>query len=323
MMFVAMLFYGMFRLCVPAQDTVQYDLIIGSYTQKGNPGIEIFKVGAEKKLVTKSYDINNNNASFIAFSPDRKFMYAVHEENAGPAFLSAYQKNNIGKYELLNTESVIGGAACHVNYNPSTETVYVANYMGGSLSVFKTFHGKLLPVAQHIEYKGKGVNLSRQEKAHAHNVMFSPDHHYLYVSDLGTDKIHRHKIYADGTVDERSYDIEISSGNGPRHLVFNEDGSKAYLINELKGVIDVFNVNEKGFIKIQTIVSDTAQTKTDKGSADIHFSPDGKWLISSNRVTSNDLAVFSVLPDGTLKQMGHQAVGKRPRNFCFTPDGKY
>ncbi|MFZ9660837.1 MAG: Atu1372/SO_1960 family protein [Chitinophagaceae bacterium] len=323
MFFITVILQGIFRLFSAASDTVSYDITVGSYTQKGNAGIEFFNVQPETGKTVKTNEIKNNNASFICFSPDKKFMYAVHEEGSASALLSAYKKNSTGKYEILNTETVKGSAACHVNYNPQNATVYVANYMGGSISVFKTFNGKLLPISQYIEYPGKGANTSRQEKSHAHNVMLSPDFHYLYVSDLGTDHVHRHKIYADGLVDENYVNIQIDPGNGPRHLIFNDDGTKAYLINELKGIIDVFNVGEKGFEKIQSIVADTSKSNKDRGSADIHLSPNGKWLISSNRVTCNDLAVFSVLSDGSLKAALHQPVGIRPRNFSFSPDGKF
>ncbi|HSF44638.1 MAG TPA: Atu1372/SO_1960 family protein, partial [Chitinophagaceae bacterium] len=204
-----------------------------------------------------------------------------------------------------------------------SRTAYVANYSGGSLSVFKTNNWELQPIAQHIVYKGSSINKSRQDKPHAHNVVLSPDQNHLYVTDLGSDKIYQHKINTDGTVEENYKAIPITAGNGPRHMVFNAGGTHAYLINEMKGTVDVFRVKSDQFEKIQTVVADTTSSKSDRGSADIHLSPNGKWLISSNRVTNNDLTIFAVQGDGTLKKKAHQPVARKPRNFSFTPNGKF
>jgi 6-phosphogluconolactonase len=130
------------------------------------------------------------------------------------------------------------------------------------------------------------VNKSRQDKPHAHNVILSPDQNFLYVTDLGSDKIYQHKVYADGTVDEKYNAISITAGNGPRHLIFNPKGTNAYLISEMKGVVDVFRVKENQFEKIQTVVADTTTLKIDRGSADIHLSPSGSILERRERFTA-------------------------------------
>jgi 6-phosphogluconolactonase len=61
------------------------------------------------------------------------------------------------------------------------------------------------------------------------------------------------------------------------------------------------------------------------GSADIHVSPDGKFLYASNRSTSNTIAIFKINSnDGKLTLAGHQStLGKTPRNFNFDPSGDF
>ena len=58
--------------------------------------------------------------------------------------------------------------------------------------------------------------------------------------------------------------------------------------------------------------------------ADIHVSPDGKFLYVSNR-GHHSLAIFKINQlDGTLSLVGHQSVmGETPRNFALSPDGKF
>jgi enamine deaminase RidA (YjgF/YER057c/UK114 family) len=152
--------------------------------------------------------------------------------------------------------------------------------------------------------------------------ILSPDQNYLYVNDLGTDKIYQHKLFADGTVDEKYAATTVPAGQGPRHLIFNKSGNNAYLITELKGQVDVFNVNNNQLNLVQTLDADTAKSP-DKGSADIHLSPNEKWLISSNRISSNELTIFAVQADGLLKKVRHLTVARKPRNFSFDPTGHF
>ena len=61
-----------------------------------------------------------------------------------------------------------------------------------------------------------------------------------------------------------------------------------------------------------------------RGSADIHLSPDGKYLYASNRLQADGIAIFAVNPeDGTLAKVGYQLTGIHPRQFNITPNGKY
>lgn len=302
-------------------DTISYDLLIGSYTKEGNPGVEVFGTDTRSGKHLVEYILNSPNASFLAPSRDGKFLYAVREEG-GSAAVVVFKAGFDGKYNLLNAVPNPGNGPCHIVYREESKTVYTANYGSGALCVYKTENGKLLPVSQHIIYKGSSINKSRQQSSHAHQVILSPDGKYLYVNDLGADKIHQHRINPDGTVSENYTSIAVKAGNGPRHMVFSRTGSHAYLINELSGTVDVFKVNDAKFTLQQSIVADTAAAPV-KGSADIHISSNGKWLLTSNRVTSNEVTIFSILNDGSLEKKSHVQVGKHPRNFSFDPTSKH
>jgi 6-phosphogluconolactonase (cycloisomerase 2 family) len=207
-------------------------------------------------------------------------------------------------------------------YREKSQTIYTANYSGGSVSVFTTDKGKISPLAQYIAYTGSSLNKDRQNSAHAHMVALSPDQNTLFVTDLGSDKIYAHRILANGLLEESRTEIVITPGNGPRHIRFNAKGDRAYLLNELSSDVDVFAVKGSQLNKIQSIPADTSTTKV-KGSADIHISPNGKWLMASNRISSNQVVVFKIEADGQLTRVFHQNVAKIPRNFTFDPSGKF
>lgn len=299
-------------------------MFVGSYTWKDNPGIQVYQYDMASGKSTFVRSVKAPNASYMVRSPDQRFMYVLSEENQTGA-VTAYSINQLtGELNVLNKQSILGDGPCYVSYHEPSKTVYTANYSSGSITVFKTnADGSLKPASQHIVYSGSSVNKSRQEKPHAHCAVVSRDKKYLYVSDLGTDIIHRHSILEDGSLSEKPVDFQVEPGNGPRHIVFNGKGTHAYSINEMKGTVDVFSVLQGGLKKIQTIVADTTQTEADHGSGAIQLSPDGEWLLVSNRVTSNQIVVYSVQDNGTLIKKHHVEVTKKPRFFRFDNHGKF
>ncbi len=299
-------------------------LYVGSYTAKGNKGINVFSLDPKTGQLSFVRDYPNPNASYMVMTPDRKFLYVLAEEDKKGA-VTAYTVNKItGELTKINTEKTIGEGSCYISYNPVSKTVYTANYGTGSVSVFKTDKdGSLLPIAQHLVYKGSSVNKVRQTSSHAHSAVVSPDKKSLFVVDLGTDCIYQHAIGNDGLINTKPVVTNVENGNGPRHLVLSNGGLYAYAVNEMAGSVDAFQMTASGLKKIQTVVIDTVQTKEDHGSGAIRLSPDGKWLLASNRVTSNQVVVNKVLNDGRLQKMDHVEVTKKPRFFSFDPTGKF
>lgn len=93
------------------------------------------------------------------------------------------------------------------------------------------------------------------------------------------------------------------------------------MINELSGTVIAFEYKDGDLKEIQTIAADTVNAQ---GSADIHISPDGKFLYASNRLKADGIAIFNIHPDnGMLSKAGYQLTGIHPRNFIITPNGKY
>jgi 6-phosphogluconolactonase (cycloisomerase 2 family) len=299
-------------------------MFVGSYTWKGNPGIQVYQYDKASGKSNFVRSIKAPNASYMVVTPEQKYVYVLSEEDRTGSVASYAIDQLTGNLTLLNKQNILGDGPCYVSYHAPSKTVYTANYSSGSITVFKTnADGSLQPATQHILYSGSSINKTRQEKPHAHCAVVSPDNKYLYVSDLGTDIIHRHSILQDGSLSDKSVDFQVEPGNGPRHIVFNAKGTHAYSINEMKGSVDVFSVMQGDLKKVQTLIADTVQTKADHGSGAIQLSPDGKWLLVSNRVTSNQIVLFAVQQNGTLVKKHHVEVTKKPRFFRFDESGKF
>jgi len=299
-------------------------MFVGSYTWKGNPGIQVYQYDKASGKSNFVRSIKAPNASYMVVTPEQKYVYVLSEEDRIGSVASYAIDQLTGNLTLLNKQNILGDGPCYVSYHAPSKTVYTANYSSGSITVFKTnADGSLQPATQHILYSGSSINKTRQEKSHAHCAVVGPDNKYLYVSDLGTDIIHRHSILQDGSLSDKSVDFQVEPGNGPRHIVFNAKGTHAYSINEMKGSVDVFSVIQGNLKKVQTLVADTVQTKEDHGSGAIQLSPDGKWLLVSNRITSNQVVVFAVQQNRLLVKKHHVEVTKKPRFFRFDESGKF
>ena len=290
-------------------DSSAFNLLVGSYTSQGNPGIEIIDPKTRKTV----YSIAQPQASFQALSKDQQYLFSVHEEADRKGSISSYKQEK-GTFSRLSTQLTQGDAPCHALFREASQTLYVANYLGGNLSVFQTKAGYIQPISQNIVYP---------KPSHAHMAVVMPDGGQLVVTDLAADKIHVHALLSNGLVATQYEDVELPKGTGPRHMVFNSSGDIAYVLGELSGTVDVFRIYANEFTHLQRIVIDQSAGNPNHASADLHLSPDGKWLLASNRKTQNSIRVLAVLPSGELRDHKEILVGKIPRNFQFDPSGRF
>ncbi len=290
-------------------DSSAVNLLVGSYTSQGNPGIEIIDPQTRKTVNS----IAQPQASFQALSKDQQYLFSVHEEADRKGSISSYKQEK-GTFSRLSTQLTQGDAPCYALFREASQTLYVANYLGGNLSVFQTKAGYIQPISQNIIYP---------KPSHAHMAVVMPDGGQLVVTDLAADKIHVHALLSNGLVATQYEDVELPKGTGPRHMVFNSSGDIAYVLGELSGTVDVFRIYANEFTHLQRIVIDRSAGNPNHASADLHLSPDGKWLLASNRKTQNSIRVLAVLPSGELRDHKEILVGKIPRNFQFDPSGRF
>jgi 6-phosphogluconolactonase len=326
--FILLLSLVIFYLLTAAQENY---LIVGTYTDGKSQGIYVYRFNS----VTGGFDsvsmIKTQNPSFLAVSPDEKFVYAVNElankGNGGKVSAFAFNKAD-GSLTLINQQPSAGDDPCYVSVDKTNKWIAIANYTSGSLSILPINNsGGLDPASVVIQHKGKGVNKERQEGPHVHCTVFSKDNKYLFATDLGLDKI---MIYpfneTNGSLEKtKATSANTQPGTGPRHLTFHPNNKFAYLMEEMGGIVSAYQYSSGKLKLIQNISSMPRGYKGEIGSADVHVSADGKFLYASNRDASNTLAIFKINQQtGNLTLIGHQSVlGKTPRNFNFDPSGKF
>lgn len=310
----------------------QHYLITGTYTSGKSEGIYVYQFNSGDGSAKEISQVKISNPSFIAVSPDEQFVYAVQEDadktgNGGN--ICAYRFNRqTGILSFINQQPSGGDHPCYVSVDKTGKWAAAGNYSSGSLAIFPVLvNGALGDAVSKIQHQGSGVNKTRQNSPHVHCTIFSADNRFLFVPDLGIDKT---MIYA---FDEITGELTAAKvpfarskvGAGPRHLCFHPSNKYAYLMEELSGTIRVFKYRNGKLEARQIISSMPSKDNSSAGSADIHVSPDGRFLYASNRAEANSIAIFSVdQKNGKLSLVGHQpTLGKTPRNFNFDPTGEF
>lgn len=322
-----------FLLLISLQSIAQERyLFAGTYTNGKSKGIYIYKFNSDSgtlKLVSVTENVEN--PSYLAFHPNKKNVYSVNENGGSkPGEVSSFVFDEAtGNLRFLNKQPSGGDHPCYISVDKTGKYLLVGNYSGGTLSALPIkADGSLQPFSQSVKHEGQGVNKQRQEKAHVHSTVLSPDQHFLMVPDLGIDKV---VVYAfdankqEPFIGKTDLSVSVDPGSGPRHITFHPSLPYAYLVEELSGTVRSFGYTDGKLTEIQTISSHPADFKGQKGSADIHISPDGRFLYASNRGDANSIAVYSIdRASGKLSLSGIQsAMGIHPRNFMIDPTGKY
>ena len=334
------LLFFVFLLVTVAATSQQYYLFIGTYTSTGSKGIYVYRFNAATGHVDSVSSTEGIvNPSYLAIAPGGKYIYAATETrtpNAGSISAFAFDRAT-GKLRLINRQPGGGDNPVYVSVHHSGKWVVMANYSGGSLSVFPlNADGSLSPFSQNIVYQGRSVNPERQDRSHVHSVIFSPLQDYLMVQDLGRDKVMVYRFDEHAGPHPQAGQplrpaaipfISTIPGTGPRHLAFLPDGRYAYLVEEMGGAVDVYRYDAgKGSLdSVQRILAHPDTAKGPFRSADIHVTPDGRFLYVTNRESESNVAIFLIdSATGKLMLKGYESTqGIEPRNFLIDPSGAF
>ena len=302
---------------------------VGTYTKNGSRGIYAFRFSSSGKLTPIGLAAESDNPSFLAESPNHKFLYAVNE-GGRIGTVSAFSIDaNSGKLTFLNKVSSGGNSPCHVAVDKTGKWVGVANYGDGVLTIYPIeADGKLGDASTTEKHTGGSADPNRQKGPHGHEVVFSPDNKFLLFSDLGLDKIFVYKFdAASGKITPNDPPSgSVAPGSGVRHFAFHPNGRTVYAINEIASTVTAFHYDPaKGSLEsFQAISTLPDGFKGGNSTAEIAVDRAGKHVYGSNR-GHDSIALFTVDPTKmTLTRTDDTPVmGKTPRDFVLDPTGKF
>lgn len=312
-----------------------YLVYVGTYTGPESKGIYALRFDpASGKSPPLGLMAETTNPSFLAIDPSHHYLYAVNEvqdykgEKSGAVSAFAIDRKS-GKLTFLNEVSSHGADPCYVTVDKTGKYVLVANYTGGSVATFPVLpDGRLGEASAVVQHSGHGLDPTRQEGPHAHEIQLTPDNRFAIAADLGLDELVVYRFdSAKGTLTANDPPFgKVDPGAGPRHFLFSRNGKFVFVLNEMGGSITTFafDAHTGALRKLQTVSSLPKDFKGENTSAEIVGDAPGKLLYASNR-GPDDIAVFAIDPaKGALQLVEHVPTkGKEPRNFAIDPTGKY
>jgi 6-phosphogluconolactonase len=255
------------------------------------------------------------SAGPLVISPDRRFLYVARrsEPMAATAFAIDAASGELAP---------LGEAALPASM------AYISTDRGGRFLLSASYHDHLIAVNP-IAANGvpQAVRQVLPTEPNAHAVLADPSNRFVLATSLGGDIVMQLRFDpANGRLAPNDPPaVKLRKGAGPRHLVFHPGARFAYLLNELDASIDVFTFDaEQGLLShLQTITTLPAGMSGAPWAADIHITPDGRFLYSSER-RSSTLAGFRIdAATGQLALIGHVPTEAQPRGFNIDPSGRF
>ena len=294
--------------------------------------LTVFEVNKENGELSLRQELPLAGAGPFTFAPNRKLIYAVaakpDREKQAPT-IATVRIGEDGKIELLH-QAAVAQRPGYLMTDNNGEFLAGNHYGPGKASIWK-----LDPV-----YRGELVQeLELEDKAHS--AVFSPDNHWLLVPATGPNKVFVNHFTAQVGTAEPS-DPPFASGptganeaKQPRHLIFHPNLSVAYTTNERdQPGVGVWQWDtEKGSLQeSQNIVTHPEGFDGRITTADLHMTPDARFLYVSNRdithrnaPTGND-SIVGIRVDtqtGHLERIGHYPCERIPRSFTIDKLGNY
>jgi 6-phosphogluconolactonase len=272
----------------------------------------------------------------MTVSPNRRFLYAASRSKPFTVHVYAI---DAGSGALKPVSSApLAESFPYISLDRTGRFLFGASYGGHLVSVNAV--GGDGRVAQTLQVTTVGRN--------AHSILADASNRFVYVPNLGTDQIFQF------TFDEKTGQlasntpavVQMKPGTGPRHFIFSSDNRFVYLLSELVATVTTLALDAKTGL-LREVSSASAlppdsklqpgaprgavgvpgvaprNTDNDIWAADLHLTPDGKFLYASER-TSSALAAFGVdAASGKLTYLSSTPTEKQPRGFAIDPKGKF
>lgn len=304
-------------------------IFIGGYTTPEKCGLHMVSVDTEKKTISPISVVPRiGNPIYFAINKAKTRLYVT--EGATPSSgramqgtLAAYALNEDLFPTLISQKTFDFSVPCHIFLSANEDKLFFAEYLSAHLGQIEIAQDGTFVENSEVVWQNTsptGPNKPRQDAPHCHSSVPCPDGTKLFVCDLGTDEIKAYDLTRPGLTPLPDCDLKTPPGFGPRHLTFSPGGTIGYVVYELSSKVQALGFTQNGTLSplqepLSMLPEDfTGETK----AAALRISPDGKWLLASNR-GHNSIAAFKIQDDGTLspRPVISPLTGAFPRDFDF------
>ena len=256
----------------------------------------------------------------MAVSPDRRLLFVATRGEPQAVATFAIDKQS-GKLKYIGSGPLVDSMP-YIATDRTGKYLFAASYPGHKLTVSPIgTNGVIQPTQQILE-----------NHTNAHSMFADAKNRYVLAMTLGNDLVNVFKFDAKTGKLEPNVPPSVSIGEktgkaktGPRHFVFHPNGKLVYVLGELDATVHVFDYDAaKGQLKEKQSVSALTQSVAGRiAAADLHITPDGKFVYASER-TTNTLTGFQVnKADGTLTLIESIPTEANPRGFSIDSTGRY
>jgi 6-phosphogluconolactonase len=319
---------------------------VGTYTPNGQ-GIHLFSVDSSTGDLTQiKVAAAIPSPSWLAFHPNKRFLYAVNEisnylgTTSGSVTAFAVDSST-GDLTLLNVVSSQGAGPAHLSVDPLGQFVFVANYGGGSIAVLPIQSDGSLGVATDVHVDAGSVGptrafnappgsfaISGHDAPRAHMIQADPAGKFVLSTDLGQDRIYSwilNRTTGKLTPNSPAF-VALPPGDGPRHFSFHPNGQWFYSLQEEASTLVFFNYDaNSGTLTPQQTISTLPEDFVGTNfTSEVMASGNGKFVYAANRL-HDSIRIFAVdHKTGKLTPVGDEWTrGDYPRQFNIDPTGNF
>ena len=303
-----------------------YFLYAGTYTAGTSKGIYAWRFNENSGALTPlGLAAEAVQPAHIWITPNGRFLYAVNWETQGG--VSAYAIDaKTGALTFLNKVSAHGAQPNQIVVDPSGKVAVAVNYTSGSGAAYKIeADGRLSEAFWVDQHTGKPLS-DKQPGPKQHGVQFSKDNRFMFIADLGLDRIYSYRFDAERptiTPFDTPY-VNTHAGAGPRRLQLSPEGKYLYVDHETDSEVSVFAVDGGNLKEIQTISTLPSGFSGRNSTAEIIIDAAGRFLcVSDHGNQSRAVAAGGGATRKLTLKENVPAGGKTPRNIRLDPTGKW
>lgn len=252
----------------------------------------------------------------MVVSRDKRFLYVALRSQPFRILSFAIDGATGGLKKL--GEASLADSMANIDLDATGKWLFAASYGGNKITV------------NSINAEGVvgAVHQLLPTAPNAHAIHADASGRYVFATSLGGDNLSSWKFDpATGLLSANDPALVnvAPAKSGPRHFTWDKAQKYLYLLNELDGGVDVYAYDStKGALRHLQRSTVMPPGFTGKPwAADLHLSPDGRFLYGSER-TSSTLTTFKVdVATGQLQVVGLTPTEKTPRGFAVDATGRF
>jgi 6-phosphogluconolactonase len=252
----------------------------------------------------------------MALSPDRRTLYVALRSQ--PFRVASFAIDAKTGRLTKRGEASLADSMANIDVDRSGRWLFAASYGGHKITVNAIGQDGNVGAVQQLVATGPN----------AHAIHADAANRFVLATSLGGDNISvwRFDAATGKLVANEPALVSTQAKSGPRHLVWDSAQRHAYLLCELDAALYVYDWDAARGTLSEAQRTSALPSGFSGGApwaADLHLTPDGRFLYASER-RSSTLAAYRVdAASGRLELIGHVPTEKTPRGFAIDPSGRY